>query len=90
MAVRIRLSRTGKKKKAFYRVVAVESTFPPQGKVIQTLGSYNPHTDPPSAKLDLAAIKEWQKKGAIPSDTVAQILARHDKQKKVASDSSEA
>lgn len=76
MAVRIRLKRMGAKKRPFYRLVVADSRAPRDGRFIETLGTYNPLTDP--AKLDLKAerIQLWLSRGAQPSDSVKGLLTR--------------
>jgi small subunit ribosomal protein S16 len=78
MAVVIRLQRTGKPKQAYYRVVAIEKTRGPRGKALEILGSYNPRTEDPKAKmtLKLERYEHWVRTGAKPSDTVSQLVSR--------------
>lgn len=68
----IRLTRIGKKKQAFYRVVAADSKRPVQAKFIKILGWYNPHSKELSIKKD--EVNDWLAKGAQPSNTVAKLL----------------
>ena len=68
----IRLTRIGKKKQAFYRVVAADSKRPVQAKFIKILGWYNPHTKELNIKKD--EVSDWLAKGAQPSNTVARLL----------------
>lgn len=70
----IRLARTGKKKQAFYRVVVADSKRSVTAKFISIVGWYNPH----SKEIDLKKeqIEEWLKKGAVPSNTVAELLKK--------------
>lgn len=77
MAVRIRLMRTGKAKQPSYRVVAKEARSPRAGKYIELLGTYSPLTDPPDVKLDEERIKYWLGVGALPTDTVKHLIAKH-------------
>lgn len=76
MSVKIRLARMGAKKRPFYRIVITNSTSPRDGKYIEIVGTYNPHTDPAEIKLDEGKIKEWIKKGAKPTQTVKSILKK--------------
>ena len=76
MATRIRLSRTGAKKQASYRVVVVDSRKPRDGAVVAVLGHYNPRTDPPTAVIDNDRALDWLLKGAQPSDTARSVLRR--------------
>jgi small subunit ribosomal protein S16 len=76
MAVSLRLTRLGAKKKPFYRVVAADSRAPRDGRLIEQLGFYNPLSTPPEIKLDLTRVDYWLGVGAQPSDTVAQLVAK--------------
>ncbi|HLC48929.1 MAG TPA: 30S ribosomal protein S16 [Candidatus Andersenbacteria bacterium] len=73
--LRIRLQRRGKRGYATYRVVLADGHAPIKGRFIEDLGHYNPHTD--SFVVDNAAVNEWIKKGAHPSDTVYNLLITH-------------
>src|SRR6267154_452658 len=70
----IRLSRIGKKKKPFYRVVVIERTRPRDGRVVDAVGTYDPLKKPAEIKLDAERIKYWMGLGAQPSDTVRSFL----------------
>jgi small subunit ribosomal protein S16 len=70
----IRLSRIGKKKKAFYRVVVIEKTRPRDGRVRELVGTYDPLKKPAEIKLDAERIKYWLGVGARPSDTVRSFI----------------
>ena len=74
MAVRIRLTRMGKKKKPFYRLVVADSRTRRDGRYIELLGTYNPLRDPAEIKVDRDKALEWLRKGATPSDTAKGIL----------------
>ena len=76
MAVRIRLKRMGAKKRPFYRVVVADSRAPRDGRFIETLGTYNPLTDPAELNLNAERIQLWLSRGAQPSDSVKGILTR--------------
>ena len=73
--VKIRLYRTGAKKRPSYRVVAVDSRTKRQGRVLEYLGTYDPLNDG-AVQLRRAAIDAWVAKGAVLSDTVASLLRR--------------
>jgi small subunit ribosomal protein S16 len=75
MSVKIRLKRMGSKKRPFYRVVVADSRSPRDGRFIQTVGTYNPLTQPSTVKLEEDDIFEWLNKGAQPSDTVRNLLS---------------
>lgn len=70
----IRLSRIGKKKKPFYRVVVIEKSRPRDGRVVEAVGTYDPLKKPAEIKLDAERIKYWLGSGAQPSDTVRSFL----------------
>jgi len=74
MAVKMRLSRKGRKKAPFYHIVVADSRSPRDGKFIEKLGAYNPMTKPATIELDRNAAYEWLNKGAQPTDTVKAIL----------------
>ncbi len=76
MAVRIRLKRMGAKKRPFYRVIVADSRSPRDGRFIETLGTYNPLTNPSEVRLDADKVQTWLSRGAQPSDTVKRLLAR--------------
>ncbi|HNZ63383.1 MAG TPA: 30S ribosomal protein S16 [Bacillota bacterium] len=74
MAVKIRLKRVGKKKQPYYRVVVADSRSPRDGRFIEEIGTYDPHTEPSTFKVDADKVKEWITKGAQPTDTVKKLL----------------
>ena len=76
MAVRIRLTRTGRKKQPFYRIVAADSRSPRDGRNIEILGHYNPKSDPIDVTVDLARVDYWLSVGAQTSDTVGHLIKR--------------
>ena len=76
MAVRIRLKRMGAKKRPFYRLVVAPSTAPRDGRFIETIGYYNPLTDPATVQVDVEKALYWLEQGAQPTDTVRDILRR--------------
>jgi small subunit ribosomal protein S16 len=76
MAVRIRLTRKGTKKKPFYRIVVADSEAPRDGKFLEILGTYNPLTDPAEVKIDPERLRVWLDRGARPSDTVRSLIKK--------------
>lgn len=76
MAVKLRLTRIGKKKRPFYRIVAIDSRAPRDGKYIEKIGYYNPLTEPIEFKIDEDRAIYWLQRGAIPTDTVRSLLRR--------------
>jgi len=75
MAVKIRLQRHGSKKRPFYFIVVADGRAPRDGKFIQKIGTYNPLTVPATIQLDRQKALEWLNKGAVPTDTVHNILS---------------
>ena len=82
MAVKLRLTRMGAKKAPRYRIVAADSRSPRDGRVIDTLGYFDPTTEPETVKVDAEKAIDWMKKGAQPSETVRNILSRQGIMKK--------
>mgnify|MGYP003756215131 FL=1 len=76
MAVRIRLKRMGAKKRPFYRLVVADARAARDGRFIDTLGYYNPITDPAQIEIDKEKALSWLKKGAQPSDTARALLKK--------------
>ena len=76
MAVKMRLKRMGAKKAPFYRVVVADSRSPRDGKFIATIGTYNPLVTPAEIKINEELALDWLSKGAIPTDTVKNILSK--------------
>lgn len=76
MPVKIRLQRHGKKGKPFYWVVAADSRAKRDGKYLEKLGIYNPHTNPATIELDIDSSVKWLQNGAQPSDTAKRILSQ--------------
>ncbi len=74
MAVKIRLTRMGKKRKPQYRIVVADSRNAREGKVIDEIGTYDPNTDPSTYKVDEEKAKKWLANGAQPTETVGKIL----------------
>ncbi|OQX87266.1 30S ribosomal protein S16, partial [candidate division KSB1 bacterium 4484_87] len=77
MAVKLRLTRRGKKKQPFYRIVAIDSRAKRDGKYIDKLGHYNPLTNPADVLIDEEKVLYWLKNGAIPTDTVKNLLSKN-------------
>ena len=78
MALKIRLSRGGAKKRPFYKIVVAEALSPRDGKFIERLGSYNPMVPKDHVErfvLDVERVKYWISKGAQPTLRVAKMLS---------------
>jgi small subunit ribosomal protein S16 len=74
MAVRIRLTRVGATKQPAYRVVVADSRSARDSRSIETIGHYNPLTEPVEVNIDEDRAKQWLAKGAQPSNTVARLF----------------
>ena len=79
MAVRIRMKMMGRKHRQYFRIVAIDSRQPRDGRVLEELGSYDPqvkNTDE-RVKLNPDRIKYWMSVGALPSENVAVFLKKY-------------
>ena len=74
MAVKLRLKRMGSKQKPFYRIVAADSRSPRDGNFIETIGTYNPIGTEAEVKVNEELALKWLANGAIPTDTVRNLL----------------
>ena len=74
--LKIRLRRTGARKRPNYRVVVTEHTAPRDGKYIEIIGFYDPLTEPATVRIDGDKAKRWIGHGAQPTERVARLLAR--------------
>lgn len=74
MAVRIRLRRAGSSKNPIWRIVVADKRSPRDGRTIETIGSYNPQTEPSEITVDTERARHWLDHGAQPSPTVAKLL----------------
>jgi small subunit ribosomal protein S16 len=74
--IKLRLRRTGAKKRPSYRIVAAEHSSPRDGRFIEIIGHYNPLTEPATVKVNEDRARYWLSVGAQPSETVAGILKR--------------
>lgn len=76
MAVHLRLTRAGRHKRPFYRMVAADSRMPRDGRYLEVLGTFDPLKDPAVPDLKQERVLDWLKKGAQPSVTVRTLLRR--------------
>ena len=76
MAVKIRLTRMGKKKNPFYRVVVADERTRRDGAPIDEIGYYDPMTEPATIKVDAEKANKWLANGAQPTDTVRSLLKK--------------
>ena len=74
MAVRLRLTRVGGRKDPVWRVVVADQRSKRDGRVIETVGHYNPQTNPSTITIDEARVRDWLARGAQPSQTVRKLL----------------
>lgn len=74
MAVKLRLTRIGKKKQPQYRIVAADSRSPRDGRFIEILGHYDPRQEPSALTVDNDKVVKWLIEGAQPSERVAKLL----------------
>ena len=74
--VKIRLRRMGAKKRPFYRVVVADSQAPRDGAFIETIGHYNPLTDPATIDISEEKALVWLRRGAQPTEAVARLLSK--------------
>ena len=74
MSVRVRLTRVGSKKNAIWRVVVADQRSPRDGRSIETIGHYNPQTNPSTVVLDRERLDHWLGRGAVPSNTVKKLM----------------
>ena len=79
MSVKIRLSRHGAKKKPFYRIVVCDQRFPRDGRYIEQVGTYDPNASAEAVKLNQEKVDIWIKRGARPTQTVSELMARQKK-----------
>jgi small subunit ribosomal protein S16 len=76
MATRIRLRRTGRKHQATYRIVVTDKAAPRDGRFIETLGHYNPRTEPATLEVNADKARDWLSRGATPSETVRSLFKK--------------
>ena len=86
MAVKLRMTRMGRRHKPFFRIVAIDSREPRDGRIIEKLGHYDPLVKDPAKQIVLKRerIEYWLTAGAIPSATVAQLLEKQGIKNKIA------
>jgi small subunit ribosomal protein S16 len=79
VAVRIRMKRMGRKHRSFFRICATDSRSPRDGRVIEELGTYDPHVSDSDARTTINGerLKYWLSVGAKPSDKVAILIKKY-------------
>lgn len=76
MAVRIRLTRLGRKKKPFYRIVVADGERQRDGKFLDVVGTYDPMQNPAAITINAEKLQDWIGKGALPSTTVQSLIKK--------------
>ena len=76
MAVRIRLTRFGRKKKPFYRIIVADSENKRDGKFLDIIGTYDPLQDPAVININNDKLQEWLGRGALPTTTVKSLIKK--------------
>ena len=79
MSVRVRLTRVGSKKNPIWRVVVADQRSPRDGRFIETVGQYNPQTEPSTIVIDEERLQHWLDRGAQPTGTVKKLIKAHAK-----------
>jgi small subunit ribosomal protein S16 len=79
MAVHIRLTRAGAKKRPFYRIIVTDHRSPQGGRFLENIGTYDPTREPVHFLVNLERLTYWRSKGALPSQTLEQLLKRQAK-----------
>ncbi len=74
--LKLRLRRTGAKKRPSYRIVVAEHSSPRDGRFVEIIGHYDPLTEPATVKVDEERARHWLSVGAQPTETVAGLLKR--------------
>ena len=77
MAVHIRLTRKGRKKQPFYRIVVADSKAPRDGKFLDIIGTYDPMQEPVVVSIDNEKLDGWIEKGALPTVTVKSLIKKN-------------
>ncbi|PWB77283.1 MAG: 30S ribosomal protein S16 [Candidatus Methylomirabilota bacterium] len=76
MAVKIKLRRMGAKKHPFYRLVVGDGPAAAGGMALETLGTYDPHGEPPALSVQAERALHWLQRGAEPTESARQLLRR--------------
>ena len=79
MAVKLRLTRLGNKKRSFFRIVAANATSRRDGRPLEFLGYYNPQVSPADIKIDMDKVQKWMDLGAEMTDTVRALVKQSSK-----------
>ena len=76
MSVKVRMTRSGSKKRPFYRIVAINSDSRRDGRPLEFIGYYNPCTNPGTLSIDADKLNAWIEKGAEMTDTVRTLVKK--------------
>jgi small subunit ribosomal protein S16 len=76
MAVHIRLSRAGAKKRPFYRIIVADQRSPRGGRFLENIGTYDPTCEPVHLAINEGRLAYWRENGALPSATVDRLIKR--------------
>jgi small subunit ribosomal protein S16 len=76
MAVHIRLSRIGAKKRPFYRILVADHRSPNGGRFLENIGTYDPTSEPAKFAIDADRLSYWRGHGAVPSPTLDRLIKR--------------
>ena len=79
MSVKVRMTRSGSKKRPFYRIVAINSESRRDGRPLEYIGYYNPCTNPGTLSIDADKLNAWIEKGAEMTDTVRTLVKKFGK-----------
>ena len=83
MAVKIRLTRLGRKKMPFYRIIVADVEAKRDGKFLDIVGTYDPLKDPAEITFDSEKLQSWLAQGAQPTTTVKSLMVKHAKAEKI-------
>ena len=79
MSVKVRMTRSGSKKRPFYRIVAINSDSRRDGRPLEFIGYYNPCTNPGTLSIDAEKLNAWIETGAEMTDTVRTLVKKFGK-----------
>jgi small subunit ribosomal protein S16 len=86
MAVKIRLTRLGRKKVPYYRIVVADVEAKRDGKFLDIVGTYDPLKDPAEVTIDTEKLQSWLDQGAKPTTTVKSLIVKHADAEKTAAE----
>ena len=75
--LKVKLTRTGKKGFATYRIIIAEARSKRDGRYLESIGHYNPNTKPPTIKINQERLDHWLSVGAQPTATVSRLIKKH-------------